>query len=286
MSPTVSLRRCDPNSPSRSIERWAGELLGARPQAHGCGIGADGMIRGQIPGSLAIFTRDRGVLLGDEYLSPALIPLDRLAPSHWVRSFLGSVRMEIRTRLTGVERTFDVDDLIVSKTDLKGRITYANSVFLRIAQFREADILGKPHNLIRHPEMPRCVFRYLWETISQGREVFAYVLNRTRLGDHYWVFAHVTPTFDAQGKITGYHSNRRLPDRNAVSTVKRLYSELTRIEQRQSDPKSAAAAGLDALVDRLVSSKVTYDQYIFKLARKARPQSISDANRSPRVSVQ
>ena len=63
--------------------------------------------------------------------------------------------------LTGVERTFDVDEFIVSKTDLKGRITYANNVFLRVAGYTEAEVLGQPHNMIRHPHMPRCVFRPL-----------------------------------------------------------------------------------------------------------------------------
>ena len=99
---------------------------------------------------------------------------------------------------TGRERVFGEDEIIVSKTDLQGRITYANSVFLRVAGYAEEDVLGQPHSMIRHPGMPRAVFKLLWETIAGGREIFAYVKNLARDGDHYWVFAHVTPSFDNQ----------------------------------------------------------------------------------------
>lgn len=169
--------------------------------------------------------------------------------------------------LTGVERTFDENEIIVSKTDLKGKITYANRVFLRVAQYTEEEVLGEPHNLIRHPEMPRCVFQYLWDTISDGREVFAYVVNRTKAGDHYWVFAHVTPTFDDRGRIVGYHSNRRVPDKNGVETVRKIYADLRAVEARENSARSASEAGLAALVGRLQEMKTSYDELIFKLAR-------------------
>jgi PAS domain S-box-containing protein len=94
----------------------------------------------------------------------------------------------------GIERFFEEDEIIVSKTDPKGIITYANQVFLRTAQYQEEEILGAPDNIIRHPDMPRCVFDLLWKTIASGLEIFAYVKNMAKNGDHYWVFAHVTPT--------------------------------------------------------------------------------------------
>ncbi len=75
-------------------------------------------------------------------------------------------------RPTGRERTFHEDEIIVSKTDLKGVITYANQVFVRVAGYSEQELLGQPHNLIRHPDMPKCVFKLLWDTISQGNEIF------------------------------------------------------------------------------------------------------------------
>jgi len=81
---------------------------------------------------------------------------------------------------TGMERRFEEDEIIVSKTDLKGRITYANQVFLRVAGYSEKEVLGQPHNLIRHPDMPRCVFKLLWDTLEAKREIFAYVLNMAK----------------------------------------------------------------------------------------------------------
>ena len=133
-------------------------------------------------------------------------------------------------RPTGVERTFGQDEIIVSKTDLKGRITYANRVFLQVAGYTEREVLGAPHSLIRHPDMPRSVFQLLWDTIQGGREVFAYVVNLAKNGDHYWVLAHVTPTFDDAGKIVGYHSMRRLPARR----LKRRAAYTQRCAQRSA----------------------------------------------------
>ena len=114
-------------------------------------------------------------------------------------------------RPTGVERHLGPDELIVSKTDLQGRITYANESFLRIGAFTEDQVIGQPHNLIRHPEMPRAVFKLLWDTVQSRQELFAYVVNLAADGAHYWVLAHVTPSFDERGQVVGYHSNRRRP---------------------------------------------------------------------------
>src|SRR5262245_21896843 len=108
---------------------------------------------------------------------------------------------------TGQERFFGADEIIVSKTDLRGHLTYANDVFLRVSAFAEDEVVGKPHNLIRHPDMPRCVFKLLWETISGGDELFAYIVNLAQDGAHYWVLAHVTPSVGLDGRVVGYHSN-------------------------------------------------------------------------------
>jgi PAS domain S-box-containing protein len=85
-------------------------------------------------------------------------------------------------------KTFREDEIIVSKTDLKGLITYANKTFLDISGFTEEELLGQPHNIIRHPDMPQCVFKLLWKTVAKGDEIFAYVKNMCKNGDHYWVF--------------------------------------------------------------------------------------------------
>lgn len=166
---------------------------------------------------------------------------------------------------TGVERTFGEDEIIVTKTDTAGRITYANRVFMRVAGYEEKELLGEQHNLIRHPDMPRCVFKLLWDTIGSGNEIFAYVVNQARNGDHYWVFAHVTPSFDAHGKIIGYHSNRRVPRREAVEKISPIYKQLLDVENHSASPKEGMAAATDVLVNLLKEHGTTYDQLVFAL---------------------
>jgi hypothetical protein len=122
--------------------------------------------------------------------------------------------------------------------------------------------------------MPRCVFKLLWDTISAGNEIFAYVVNRAKNGDHYWVFAHVTPTFDEHGRIIGYHSSRRVPQRAAVEQMKKIYTELLAVERQFSNPREGCAAAFDALVQKLTSLGVTYDEFIFSLARKTQPSAV------------
>ena len=168
--------------------------------------------------------------------------------------------------LTGVERFLGEEEIIVSKTDLKGRVTYANDVFLRMAGYEESEIIGKAHSIIRHPEMPRAVFKLLWDTIQSGKEIFAYVVNRSKNGDHYWVFAHVTPTFDARGQIISYHSNRRCIDRRALKTIVPLYAELRAIEQRHgADWRGGMQAAVVHLTRQLETIGKPYDEFIFSL---------------------
>ena len=166
---------------------------------------------------------------------------------------------------TGRERTFGEDEVIVSKTDTKGRITYGNEVFLRIAGYPESEIVGAPHSILRHPDMPRCVFKLLWNKIEAGDEIFAYVVNMANGGDHYWVFAHVTPTFGPDGKITGYHSNRRRPDPAQVKTISALYKSLLEIENRSPDRKEGMERAYEHLGGILKSKGVSYEEFIFSV---------------------
>lgn len=168
--------------------------------------------------------------------------------------------------VTGNERFFDDDELIVSKTDLKGRVTYCNDVFLRLADYTERQMLGEPHSIIRHPQMPRCVFKLLWETLETGKEIFAYVVNRSANGDHYWVNAHVTPSFDGGGQIVGYHSNRRVPDRSILeTTIIPLYERLSAEEESHADRKEGLNASFGMLTTLLHERGVEYDEFIATL---------------------
>jgi len=166
---------------------------------------------------------------------------------------------------TGREVSFGENEIIVSKTDLKGRITYCNQVFLRVANLTEDQAIGAPHSLIRHPAMPRCVFKLLWDTLEAKQEIFAYVLNMAMTGDGYWVLAHVTPSVNAAGQVVGYHSNRRKPAAAAVEKARALYAELLAIEKSPSSRKDGMQAAFDELVARLTKAGVGYDEFVLSL---------------------
>jgi len=167
--------------------------------------------------------------------------------------------------LTGVERTFGEDEFIVSKTDQKGRITYANDVFIRIGGYIEAELINQPHSILRHPAMPRCVFQLLWDRIASGKEIFAYVINRAKTGDHYWVFAHVTPTVGAGGEIIGYHSNRRRPKRSANDAREPVYGDRMSVEQSVANAKEGMRLAGERLGQFLSDQEVSYDELVLSL---------------------
>lgn len=172
--------------------------------------------------------------------------------------------MTAKTMPTNTEVYFDQNDIIVSKTDLKGRLTYANRVFLEIAGYRRDEVIGAPHSIIRHPDMPRAIFKVLWDSILAGKEVFAFVKNMTKRGDHYWVFAHVTPSRDGKGNVVGFHSNRRVPNRKQLETViMPLYADLLRAERAHANAKQGLEAASQSLADVLTKRGVAYDEFIF-----------------------
>ncbi len=167
---------------------------------------------------------------------------------------------------SGVERYFEENDIIVSKTDLKGRLTYVNKVFMAIAGYEESELIGQPHSLIRHPHMPRCIFKLLWDTLEAKKEIFAYVVNLCKNGDHYWVFAHVTPSYDGDGNVVGYHSNRRVPDKEILnSTIIPLYKQLLDEEAKHANRKEGLNASYQMVLDLLQEKGVGYDEFILSL---------------------
>ncbi len=156
------------------------------------------------------------------------------------------------------------DEFIVSKTDTKGKITYANRTFMRIAGYPERDLLGVQHNIVRHPDMPRGVFRFLWETIANGHEFFGYVKNLTADGSFYWVFANVTPDYDSQGRIEGYFSVRRKPTRRAIETLEPIYREMLAVERR-AGAAQAPDASIKWLQGKLAELNTPYEQFVLSL---------------------
>ena len=159
------------------------------------------------------------------------------------------------------------DDLIVSKTDTKGHITYANRTFMQIAGYSELELLGQPHNIVRHPDMPRGVFKLMWATLQSGQEFLGYVKNLCKDGSYYWVLANVTPDLDAAGKVQGYHSARRRPSAQGVATMTPIYQQMLDLE-RQAKGQDSMTRSLAYLESLLQSHGGDYSHFILDLTRQ------------------
>lgn len=158
----------------------------------------------------------------------------------------------------GDELQFDENLFIVSKTDLKGRITYANDLFIEMSGFKEKELIGTPHNILRHPDMPKAVFKLLWDRAQAGQEVFAYVKNRTKTNQYYWVHAYITPITNTKtGHVIGYHSVRRAPSKKGLEIIEPLYKKMVAAESQSGIQASNAI-----LENTLSQLKVTYDAFI------------------------
>ena len=153
--------------------------------------------------------------------------------------------------VTNIEIQLDEHTLIVSKTDLKGQITYINKDFLDISGFTEAELIGQPHNIVRHPEMPVEAFADLWQDLKDGRPWTGMVKNRCKNGDYYWVLATATPMRE-NGQVVGYMSVRRKPTRQQVDAADSAY-RLFREKKAGglSILHGAVAKGGDGLVARM-----------------------------------
>ena len=158
---------------------------------------------------------------------------------------------------TKQEKYFLESEVIVSKTDTKGKITYGNDIFIKISGYKEQELLGAPHNILRHPDMPKAIFKLLWNTIQAGEEINAYVKNLSKDGSFYWVLANVTPSFDKNNHIIGYFSVRRVPSKSALEIIKPLYAHLLSLEKN---------GGIDAstkyLNELLKTKGASYEEFI------------------------
>lgn len=163
------------------------------------------------------------------------------------------------------EKRLGDNDFIVSKTDTRGLITYANRIFMNIAGYTESELLGVQHNIIRHPDMPRGVFRFMWNTLKAGDEFFGFAKNLCADGDYYWVFANITPDYDKDGQLQGYYSVRRKPPQSAIDTLLPIYGEMLAIE-KNSSTKEAPDRSLAYLFDAVKQSgSKSYDHLVLDL---------------------
>ena len=162
------------------------------------------------------------------------------------------------------ERLMRENDFIVSKTNPKGIITYGNPIFIEFSGYSEAELIGSQHNIIRHPDMPRAAFKLAWDTISSGKEFFAYVKNMSKDGGFYWVFTHISPDIGSNGSIVGYTSVRRCPKRSALEKIEPVYRQMLQAEQ-SAGARDAIAAGTQVLVDVMKQTGLGYEQLVFAL---------------------
>lgn len=175
--------------------------------------------------------------------------------------------MRQKVNPTSREVRLGEDDLIVSKTDVKGHITYANRTFMRIAGYSERELLGEPHNIVRHPDMPRGVFKLMWSTLQNGQEFLGYVKNLCKDGSFYWVLANVTPDRDAKGNIRGYFSVRRRPSAQGIAVVAPIYQQMVHLEQQAKGQEAMTRSGA-YLEDLLKANGGSYTAFILNLVQQ------------------
>jgi PAS domain S-box-containing protein len=165
------------------------------------------------------------------------------------------------------QRSLEEEEIIVSKTDTKGKILYVNRSFMRISGFAEPELLGQPHNIIRHPDMPRGVFKLMWDTLQSGNEFFGYVKNLCKDGSYYWVIANVTQEKDATGALRGYYSVRRRPADEAVRMIEPVYADMLAIEARAHN-RNTVVESLECLQRKLDELRCSYTSFVLQLENR------------------
>ncbi len=132
------------------------------------------------------------------------------------------------------EIQLDPKRYIVSETDEKGKITFANDYFQEVSGYTQEELIGQPHSIVRHPDMPKVVFKLLWETIQQGKNINAVVKNLAKDGRYYWIFTEFEIRKDTDtGKIIGYHASRKKISRHVIEIIADLYAKLLEIEKSE-----------------------------------------------------
>ncbi len=171
------------------------------------------------------------------------------------------------SNITEKEILFNEHDLIVSITNLKGAITYVNDVFCKIAGFSREELIGNPHNMVRHKDMPKVIFKLLWETIASGKPISAYVKNKTKDGNYYWVKAYVAPVA-TDGTIRHYTSYRRPVSEFAKQEISKIYSVLLEYEKSHTLDES-----FEFFLQYLKDRNLSYEQFMDRLSTE---KSVSD----------
>lgn len=139
---------------------------------------------------------------------------------------------------TEVEKEVTNIDLIVSKADEKGNITYVNPIFMKISGYTQGELYDKPHSILRHPDMPKVIFKYLWDNLKLGNDIVAYVKNLCKDGSYYWVLATVKMAKNPDGSFRNYMSTRKCVTESAKETISALYAKLLDTEKNSGTETS------------------------------------------------
>ncbi len=153
---------------------------------------------------------------------------------------------------------------ILSTTDLKGVITNVNDYFVEVCQYSAEELIGSPHNIVRHPDMPKAIFYLMWEYIQNGKNITAVVKNLAKNGDHYWVITDFEIRRDLDGKINRYMAFRQAAPRKIINTIEPLYQKLLHIEQMDG-----MQASVDYLLNYVAEQGLDYNGYIAKLEKRS-----------------
>ena len=152
---------------------------------------------------------------------------------------------------------------LVSSTNLKGVITHCNRHFVDISGFSSDELIGSPHNLVRHPDMPRAIFYLMWEHLKQEQEFFGYIKNCRKDGGFYWAFASVAPIYD-NGRHVGFLSARRCPSENAIATLEPLYRKMIETEAQYGKEQQIAMSS--AILWQAINKEfATYAEFALSL---------------------
>lgn len=136
------------------------------------------------------------------------------------------------------EVKWNKNDVIISKTDTYGTILYMNDIFEEVSEYNKIELIGEPHNIIRHPDMPKVAFKMLWEALKKGKNYHAIVKNLTRTGRYYWVITDFTIDKNEKDEITGYTGRRKAVPNSVIDKIAPLYKTLLDIEKIKGDKAS------------------------------------------------
>jgi PAS domain S-box-containing protein len=158
-----------------------------------------------------------------------------------------------------IEKIVSQDDMIVSVTDLEGNIEYVNDILVEKSGYSKEELLGASHNILRHKDMPKAVFKYIWDKIRAGEAVEAYVKNKTKNNDYYWVKAVIVP-IKKKHNVVGYVSYRKGVNDYVKEVCSSLYKELIEYEKTNTIDKS-----VQKMFSFFQSKNLTYEQFISRL---------------------